>query len=301
MPGVRYPGGPANAEALARPARPRRGGAAPGGNRCHRSGEGRSPQRGTEREPAIAIGRAGRRRVSAEPAEPPARTPLDPALERFLRSLAARDASPHTQRAYTHRGRRLPLVAGRPRLRLAPSGAGGPARLPGRARGAATPGRRLPNDWRPSGPSTAGRRGTTSLPATRGARSPHLDCRAGCPASWRSNRSAGCWPSSRPTSRRPPSGTRHVPRCAWPSRCATGRWSRRPTRPGCGSASWPRPSSGRSTCGAARSASWARAARNGSASSGARHGPPWRTISRRVGRCSSSAGRTGARRRPRSS
>jgi site-specific recombinase XerD len=34
--------------------------------------------------------------VSAEPAEPA----TDPALERFLRSLAARDASPHTQRAY---------------------------------------------------------------------------------------------------------------------------------------------------------------------------------------------------------
>jgi len=34
--------------------------------------------------------------VSAEPAEPA----TDPALARFLRSLAARDASPHTQRAY---------------------------------------------------------------------------------------------------------------------------------------------------------------------------------------------------------
>jgi site-specific recombinase XerD len=39
--------------------------------------------------------------VSAAPAEPaPARPPLDPALERFLRSLAARDTSEHTQRAY---------------------------------------------------------------------------------------------------------------------------------------------------------------------------------------------------------
>ena len=34
--------------------------------------------------------------MSAEPAEPA----TDPTLERFLRSLAARDASPHTQRAY---------------------------------------------------------------------------------------------------------------------------------------------------------------------------------------------------------
>ena len=34
--------------------------------------------------------------MSREPAEPA----TDPALERFLRSLAARDASPHTQRAY---------------------------------------------------------------------------------------------------------------------------------------------------------------------------------------------------------
>jgi site-specific recombinase XerD len=42
--------------------------------------------------------------VSREPAEPatdPSRQVTDPALERFLRSLAARDASTHTQRAYT--------------------------------------------------------------------------------------------------------------------------------------------------------------------------------------------------------
>jgi site-specific recombinase XerD len=39
--------------------------------------------------------------VSVAPADPaPARTPLDPALARFLRSLAARDTSVHTQRAY---------------------------------------------------------------------------------------------------------------------------------------------------------------------------------------------------------
>jgi site-specific recombinase XerD len=39
--------------------------------------------------------------VSAAPADPaPARPPLDPALARFLRSLAARDTSAHTQRAY---------------------------------------------------------------------------------------------------------------------------------------------------------------------------------------------------------
>jgi site-specific recombinase XerD len=39
--------------------------------------------------------------VSAAPEDPaPARTPLDPALARFLRSLAARDTSAHTQRAY---------------------------------------------------------------------------------------------------------------------------------------------------------------------------------------------------------
>ena len=39
--------------------------------------------------------------MSAAPAEPaPARLPPDPALARFLRSLAARDTSAHTQRAY---------------------------------------------------------------------------------------------------------------------------------------------------------------------------------------------------------
>ncbi len=43
-----------------------------------------------------APGRAGPRRVSGEPAG----QTTDPALARFLRSLAARDASPHTQRAY---------------------------------------------------------------------------------------------------------------------------------------------------------------------------------------------------------
>ena len=53
--------------------------------------------------------------MSAAPADPtPARTPLDPALERFLRSLAARDTSAHTQRAYaTAVGTYLDWLAGR--------------------------------------------------------------------------------------------------------------------------------------------------------------------------------------------
>jgi site-specific recombinase XerD len=53
--------------------------------------------------------------VSAAPADPaPARTPLDPALARFLRSLAARDTSVHTQRAYaTVVGRYLAWLADR--------------------------------------------------------------------------------------------------------------------------------------------------------------------------------------------
>jgi site-specific recombinase XerD len=42
-------------------------------------------------------GRGGARRSSARRADRP---PTDPALQRFLRSLAARDASPHTIRAY---------------------------------------------------------------------------------------------------------------------------------------------------------------------------------------------------------
>ena len=59
VPGVRYPGGPANPDALARPARARRGGAAPGGSKT--GGRARGGPRAGGRS-------AARRSPSAEPA-----------------------------------------------------------------------------------------------------------------------------------------------------------------------------------------------------------------------------------------
>src|SRR4051812_17095247 len=57
---------------------------------------GRRPDRRTLHDEANEPGRAGRRRVSAVSVA----SATDPDLARFLRSLAARDTSPHTQRAY---------------------------------------------------------------------------------------------------------------------------------------------------------------------------------------------------------
>ena len=135
VPGEQYPGGPPNPEALARPARAR-------GGRGRRRRQDRWPRRArgarsggrttTRRTPP---GRAGRRRVSAVSAA----TATDPALARFLRSLAARDASPHTQRAYrTAVGAYLAWLAERGTDWRAPD-ANRPARLPRRPRRRAAP------------------------------------------------------------------------------------------------------------------------------------------------------------------
>ena len=93
-PGERYAGGPANPAALARPARARGGGGGSG-----RSGGARpwtGPLGRPRDDPTDATRRTGRRRVSGVALDPA--TP--PALARFLRTLAARDASPHTRRSY---------------------------------------------------------------------------------------------------------------------------------------------------------------------------------------------------------
>ena len=98
VPGERYPGGPAEPRGAGQAgASPRRRawfwwGARPRWSRTRRRAR-RCP--GAQHE-ARERGRARPRRVSAAPADPA----TDPALARFLRSLAARDTSAHTQRAY---------------------------------------------------------------------------------------------------------------------------------------------------------------------------------------------------------
>ena len=190
---------------------------------------------------------------------------------------------------------RLPRLAGR----NAASTGGRPAAATcapiSPSSGWATPGARRPSGSRRSGRSTGSRPAMASHRATRGARSRRRACRGGCRGSSRSTRSSGC---SRAVDELADAGAR--PAASGPrSRCATGRSSRPPTRPACGSASWPRPISGRSTSAGASCASSARAARSGSGCSAGRRG-------RRSRRTSSAAGpilarpvrRTPPRRRP---
>ena len=116
--------------------------------------------------------------------------PTHPALDRFLRSLAARDASPHTIRAYdTAVGAYLDWLAERGVDWTPPDPAGAP-RLSRPARAAGAPVRPSPSVLPRSAPSTAGRHARVSLPATRGARSRRRDCPGGCRAFSRSTRSA---------------------------------------------------------------------------------------------------------------
>ena len=96
VPGVNVPRWPAE------PGGPRSPGTCPRWPARRWRDEGRrpSPWRRAVRRPiddqTHSPGRAGPRRVSGEAAG----QTTDPVLARFLRSLAARDASPHTQRAY---------------------------------------------------------------------------------------------------------------------------------------------------------------------------------------------------------
>ena len=66
------------------------------GRTVHRASADRRAQRGPGSHPTHEAGRADTGRVSAEGSGPA----TDPALRRFLRSLEAKDASPHTRRSY---------------------------------------------------------------------------------------------------------------------------------------------------------------------------------------------------------
>ena len=302
-PGERYAGGPPNPEALA-----------PAGARARRrrvaGGTGRTRRR-PARGGARPVGRATDDQADpTRSSRPPTRErgvgrdpATDPALARFLRSLAARDASPHTQRAYAHRRRRLPRLAGR---RAGRTGATrrGPTCAPTSACSArAAPARRSRSGSPRSARSIAGRRATTSRPGDPwGAiATPRLPAPPAAGPRGRAGRAAPRGRRRRPrraapatTPRGRPSGSR--------SPCATGRSSRPRTPRACGSASWPPPTSARSTCGAARSGSSARAARSGSGCSGGRPAPRSPPTSRTAGRsCSSAAPAPTARRRSRSS
>ncbi len=135
VPGQRYPGGPANPEAIARPARGRR----PRGRRGSR--QGRDPW--SRPGPVDAAGRLPggrdrpnrprtRERGRIRPCDQPGSRPLpsDP--------CGARRVATHAT-VLRHRHRRLPRVAGRARHRLAHPGTRRPPRLPGGARGRPCP------------------------------------------------------------------------------------------------------------------------------------------------------------------
>ena len=189
------------------------------------------------------------------------------ALEAYLGSLAARDTSLHTQRSYAPHAPRLPRLAGGSRRRLAGAGPRRPARLP-----------RRPRDGPRPELHRAAARGDPLVPPVRGPRRPRAGRPLGRDRDAAPAEAAATGPRGRrgrATARRGgrAAPTRRVAAASGPrSRCATSRSSRPPTRPACGSASWPRPSSGRSTCAGASCGSWARAARSGSGCSVGRRG-----------------------------
>ena len=163
-PGERYPGGPAEP----RGAGPARAGAA-GRRRARRKTGGsrtrRRPRGGPAGRRAHARGRAGRRTRDRAPADaaPAAAPPTRPSSGSSA-SLAARDASPHTQRAYaTAVGAYLAWLAGA-RRRLAAPGPRGPAGLPRRARRRARPDDGRPAPRRDPRRSIAGRRANDLAP-----------------------------------------------------------------------------------------------------------------------------------------
>ena len=145
-----------------------------------------------------------------------------PALARFLRGLAARDASPNTRRVVRDGRRGVPRLARRARRRLADGRRARDLRAYlaelGLARRPQLDGPAARGD--PLVPPLRGPR-RASPPATRGARSRRRACRAACRASSRSTRSSGCSRSS----------TRSWPRPA--ARAAGGARDRdRAPRPG---------------------------------------------------------------------
>ena len=292
-PGVRYTGGPPDPSALARPARrperierPERPGIRRVGPRSGRFVAQR--WRARYRFAAQRL-RSNRRRVNGSAGQA-----TDPALQRFLRGLAARDASPNTQRSYaTAVGAYLHWLDDRhvdwrrpPRSELRAYLAelsGGHARSSVAQRLAAIRSFHrwaARNELAPGDPWAA--IATPRLPR----RLPRVleveqierllavideDLAAGT-----AGRARAGWP--------------------WRWRFATGRSSRPRTPPGSGSASWPLRRSACSSWAAASCGFTARAARSGSGCSDGRRvprsPPTWRTAAR----CCS---RDGAAPRPR--
>ena len=276
-PGRRIAGGPADPAALAR--RPARAARAPGGG-GRRSSGGRRRLRHRARRDRTA--RRGRTPARHGPARRRRHVTGAEALERFLASLAARDASPHTRRAYARRGRRLPRLARRRAASTGGARRGRPSAptsrelTEGRAR--ATVAQRLAairsfHRWaRRTGLVAGGpvgrlatprrpRRLPTVLAIERGRAAPR---RGRTRTLGGARRRAGTRPPGTPA--RPPGRPR-----AGRSPCATWPSSRRPTRPGLRiselagrDARLPRPAPRRDP------GRWARAARSGSASSAGR-------------------------------
>ena len=179
-------------------------------------------------------------------ARPTPRVTGDAALDRVPRGpRRARDASPHTRRAYatavgaaTSTG--WPSAADptgwEPAARA--DAAGVPrrrSRTAARAVVRSQPARRAPLVLSVRAPAGLGRR------ATRGARSRRRACRAACRRCWRSTRSSGC--SRRRRRRAAATATRRRSGSPPRSSCATGRSSRPPTPRACASASSPAPGS----------------------------------------------------------
>ena len=207
----------------------------------------------------------------------------DEALRRFIRSLEARDTSPHTRRSYESTVDRLPRLARGTRRRLAVPGPDGAARLPrGARRGPRAVVGRAAARRDPRVPPLRARR-RASRPATRGGRSRPLACRAACRGCSRSTRSSAliavveddldtadaAMAAGRPTGR----GVARVDadvaraialrdRALVETAYAAGPADQRARRRG---ARQPRPAA-RASCG-----SWARGARSGSGCSGGPH------------------------------
>ena len=302
VPGERYAGGPPNPEALARPARARGGARAGGAARTGGRRAAPAPAGRPVHDAANAPGRAGRRRVSAVAARRPRPTRRS---TRFLRSLAARDASPHTRRAYAHGRRRLPRLARRARR---PTGAHRPAPT------CAPTSRVLGAGPRPLVGRAAARRDPL-VPSLGDARRPRAGDPWGAIATPRLPRrlprvlevDAGRAAARRRSTRS------STPPATTPDAAAHVRDRARPARPGArrdgvrGRAAHQRAGGrgprARSTCAAARSACSARAARSGSGCSGGRRSSAPRRVSRGrpAGPARAPRRPRRARRRPRSS
>ena len=240
VPGERYAGGPPNPEALARPARAprrRRGPGATGARTGVAPVAPAEPRRrgdplssATAGRQARSPGRAGRRRVSGEPAgrtdrsRPRSRgssAPSPRATPRRTPSGPTRRPSGRTSAGWPRAGRTGAARSAPTCAPISRSSAEGHARSSVAQRLAAI---RSFHRWATRSDLAPGR------PVGR-----DRDAAPAAPAaarSSRSSRSSGCSRSSRRTS----SGCRATiligRRCGWPWRCATGRSSRPPTPPG---------------------------------------------------------------------